>query len=198
MTFLVSALCFTAFAKVGDYGNYCGGDNTSDKKPIDAVDYICMLHDKCIDNNNTNCQCDYDFSHRMEHASAGLLPSLIWGGILPPSYLDKTISIEAAAYAKVAGPAVMVGHACNCYYGKSNPCWKHTKTEVPCLKYKTILGIKTPYPTLCKKTITVPGFCPESTHEKTFDAAACRIVQTAPGNSHKVGPYKHYDGPYKK
>ncbi len=191
--FISGALLFNPFAiaEVGDYGKYCGGDNTSKEKPIDAVDYICMLHDQCIDKNNTNCQCDYDFNRRMNKIAIGRLgPAVlrdIFGTLtIPTNIVTTVISDPGATYAAAAGPAVMVGHKCNCYYKKSTSCWGHKKAEVPCIKYKD----KIPYPTLCEKKVPYPTICHDKTHESTFDATACSALQVLPGNSHIVGPYR--------
>lgn len=54
------------------YGNYCGpghGDPTYRTPPVDAVDAVCMDHDRCYDARGyLNCGCDYALITRMPFA----------------------------------------------------------------------------------------------------------------------------------
>lgn len=54
------------------YGNYCGpghGDPAYRTPPVDAVDAVCMDHDRCYDARGYfNCGCDYALITRMPFA----------------------------------------------------------------------------------------------------------------------------------
>jgi hypothetical protein len=53
------------------YGNWCGPGNSGPGAPIDAVDQVCCLHDKCYtDRGYLDCSCDRDLVARMPGAIA--------------------------------------------------------------------------------------------------------------------------------
>lgn len=136
-----------ALEAIGDYGNWCGGDNSGPGDPINPVDYVCYQHDKCIENNKTNCTCDFDFRDRMAH----LANIFTTTGTMGKFGKSETLTVEMKAYASAAGPAVMIGHACNCHHKElswcKGPWWD--PVGYPCSKFVTT---------------------------KTFDADACLLI----------------------
>jgi hypothetical protein len=119
---------------VGDYGHWCGPDNSGPKDPIDPVDYVCYQHDTCIEDKDTNCSCDFDFRDRMKNLANVLTTKGTMGKF------GKSMKLTAAmkAYALVAGPAVMIGHKCKCHYKAlswcKGPWWN--PIGYPCRKEK--------------------------------------------------------------
>ncbi len=105
----------TVKEEIGDYGRWCGGDNSGPGDPIDPVDYVCYQHDKCIEKEHTNCKCDFEFRDRMAHLASLLTTK----GTMGKFGKDMKITAKMKAYASVAGPAVMTFHKCNCHHKKS-------------------------------------------------------------------------------
>ena len=88
------------------YGNWCGPGNSGPGQPIDAVDGVCYLHDKCYDDNGYfDCACDRDLIARMPAAIAN------------PSTSLKGKAVGAAAMAFFWASPCLCHKACVPFFG---------------------------------------------------------------------------------